>query len=65
MGRDPRVALYIVDLDDPYRSISIRGEVIEMTAEGALAFLDKKARLHWVVDEFPHNREKAHYLVKI
>ena len=47
MRRDPRVALSIVDPDDPYRSISIRGEVVEITAEGALAFLDEKARLHW------------------
>ncbi len=65
MQRDRRVALSIVDPDDPYRSISIRGEVVEMAEDGALAFLDEKARLHWDVDEFPHERDKDRYLVKI
>ena len=33
--RDPRVALSIVDPENPYRYIEIRGKVVEVTEEGA------------------------------
>ena len=33
--RDPRVALAIVDPDNPYRYLEIRGRVVEITEEGA------------------------------
>ena len=42
--RDPRVALSVVDRDDPYRMASVRGRVVE-TVEGddALAWMDRAA----------------------
>ena len=33
--RDPRVALSIVDPENPYRYIEIRGKVVEVTEKGA------------------------------
>jgi PPOX class probable F420-dependent enzyme len=33
--RDPRVALAIVDPENPYRYIEIRGKVVEVTEKGA------------------------------
>ena len=33
--RDPRVALVIIDPDNPYRYLEIRGRVVEITEEGA------------------------------
>ena len=40
MARDPRVALSIVDLENPYEQVLIRGRVIEVRADRDLAGLD-------------------------
>ncbi len=42
--RDRRVALSILDPDNPYRYIEVRGRVIEITAEGADAHIDRMAQ---------------------
>src|SRR5205823_14054040 len=42
--RDPRVALAIIDPDNPYRYLEIRGRVVEITDEGADANIDKLAK---------------------
>ncbi len=45
MRERPQVALDIVDPNDPYRYLQIRGEVVEITTEGArdhINFLSKK-----------------------
>ena len=39
--RDPRVALSVVNADDPYDTITILGRVLEMTREGADVHIDK------------------------
>jgi PPOX class probable F420-dependent enzyme len=41
LKRDPRVALCVFDLDDPYSKVLIRGRVIEITREGAEDHIDK------------------------
>jgi len=43
MRRDPRVAILAYDPRRPLRSLEIRGDVVEMTADGALAHLDHLA----------------------
>ena len=40
MRARPQVALVIMDLFSPYRFIQIRGEVVEVTEEGAKAHID-------------------------
>ena len=35
MRRDPRVGIDILDPDNPYRHLSIRGRVVDMTEKGA------------------------------
>jgi tRNA pseudouridine-54 N-methylase len=40
MRRNPRVALVILDPNDPYRYIQIRGKVVEITTEGAREHID-------------------------
>ena len=44
MRRDSRVALSILDPDDPYRRISIRGHVAEITHDGAEEHIDTLSR---------------------
>jgi PPOX class probable F420-dependent enzyme len=38
--RDPRVALSIVDLHDPYEEVQLRGRVVERRADPDLAIMD-------------------------
>jgi PPOX class probable F420-dependent enzyme len=40
----PRVALSILDPDDPYRYLGIQGEVVEITEEGATEHIHKLSR---------------------
>ncbi|MFN2189126.1 MAG: PPOX class F420-dependent oxidoreductase [Candidatus Promineifilaceae bacterium] len=46
IARDPRVTILAVDPNDPYRSIEIRGEVIEMSEEGGIEHIDELARIY-------------------
>ena len=51
--RDPRVAVSVVDPDNPYLSLMIRGRVSKSTNEGADAHIDKMAKKYMGVDEYP------------
>jgi len=52
--RDPRVAIAILDPDNPYRYMEVRGRVAEITQEGADASIDKLARKYLGVDKYPY-----------
>jgi PPOX class probable F420-dependent enzyme len=47
MRRDGRVALSILDPNDAYRRVSIRGRVVEVTTEGAHDHIDYLAQKYW------------------
>lgn len=51
--RDPRVAMAIVDPDNPYRYLEIRGKVVEITEQGADAHIDKMAKKYLDKDKYP------------
>ena len=51
--RDPRVAMAIVDPDNPYRYLEIRGKVEEITEQGADAHIDKMAKKYLDKDKYP------------
>jgi len=38
--RDPKVGVLVVDRDDPYRWVSVRGRVVDITPEGAREHID-------------------------
>lgn len=42
--RDPRVGVSMTDPDDPYRYVSVLGEVTETTTEGAREHIDELSR---------------------
>ena len=47
VARDPRVALSVVDRENPYRMASVRGRVVEtVQGEEALAWMDRMAERH-------------------
>jgi PPOX class probable F420-dependent enzyme len=54
MRRDPRVGLDIVDPDNPYRHVSIRGRVVDITEAGAEEHIDKLAKKYINQDRYPH-----------
>jgi PPOX class probable F420-dependent enzyme len=54
MRRDPRVAMDLLDPDNPYRHISIRGRVVDITEKGADEHIDKMAKKYIGQDRYPH-----------
>ncbi len=56
MRRDPRVALVILDPDNPYRYVEIRGRVVEITEEGADAHIDRLAKKYLGVETYPYRQ---------
>ena len=55
---DPKVGLSILDPDDPYRYVSIRGEVADVTEEGSVEHIDELARRYMDVEEYPHHGDE-------
>jgi PPOX class probable F420-dependent enzyme len=56
MRRDPRVAIAIIDPENPYRYIEIRGRVAEIVEQGADAHIDKMAKKYLGVDKYPYRQ---------
>jgi len=54
--RDPRVALAIIDPENPYRYLEIRGRVVEITEKGADAHIDKMAKKYLGADKYPYRQ---------
>ena len=52
--RDPRVAIAVMDPDDPYRYVEVRGQVREITEHGTDAHIDKMARKYLGQDKYPY-----------
>jgi PPOX class probable F420-dependent enzyme len=53
MRRDKRVALSIQDRDNPYRYLAVRGEVAEITENGADAHIDALAKKYLGKERYP------------
>jgi PPOX class probable F420-dependent enzyme len=51
--RDPRVGIDIVDPDNAYRHLSIRGRVVDITEKGADEHIDKLAKKYMGLDKYP------------
>lgn len=54
--RDPRVTITIVDPQNWYRYLEIRGRVVEITERGADEHIDKQAKKYLGVDKYPYRR---------
>ena len=54
MRRDSRVGLVILDPDNPYRHLSIRGKVVDITENGADAHIDKLSKKYINQDKYPY-----------
>lgn len=56
--RDPKVGLSILDPDDPYRFVSVRGEVEEVTEDGAIEHINELTERYMGRDEYPNLGEE-------
>jgi PPOX class probable F420-dependent enzyme len=54
MRRDKRVSLSILDPQNPYRYLEIRGTVEEITEEGAFEHIDKMAQKYLGREKYPN-----------
>ena len=54
MRRDPRVGLDLLDPENPYRHLSIRGRVVDITEQDADAHIDKMAKKYLGQDKYPY-----------
>jgi PPOX class probable F420-dependent enzyme len=55
---NPKVGLSVVDPDDPYRYVSVRGEA-ELVDDGAVEHIDELAARYMGVEEYPHHGEES------
>jgi PPOX class probable F420-dependent enzyme len=53
LKRDPRVAISIVNQENPYEHLLIQGKVADITKEGADENIDALAKRYMGVDEYP------------
>jgi PPOX class probable F420-dependent enzyme len=56
MSQNARVALAIIDPENPYRYVQIRGRVASVTEEGADAHIDAMAKKYLGQDKYPFSR---------
>lgn len=51
--RDPRVSVEVVDMDNPYNNVSVRGRVVEIRKQGADEHIDSLAKKYLGQDKYP------------
>ncbi|HKQ67729.1 MAG TPA: PPOX class F420-dependent oxidoreductase [Polyangiaceae bacterium] len=57
MRKNAMVSMSILDPDNPYRYIEVRGKVTEITEQGADDHIDKMAKKYMNKDKYPYRRE--------
>jgi hypothetical protein len=66
MAEGSRVALSILDPDNPYRYVQIRGTVVHATEAGAAAHIDSLAKKYLGKDVYPwHNAKDVRVIYEI
>lgn len=53
LARDKRVALAIMDPENPYRYLGLQGRVVEITEKGADQHIDKMAKKYLGKEKYP------------
>lgn len=62
--KDPTISVSMTDPDDPYRYLSVTGEVVETTTEGAREHADELA-YRYIDDDYPSEIQSERLLLKI
>jgi PPOX class probable F420-dependent enzyme len=66
ISKDPRVSISILDDENPYSMVTIKGRVIEQSTKGADEHIDKLARKYLNIDKYPgHSPQIKRVILKI
>lgn len=57
LQRDPRIALSIMDPENPYRYLEVRGKVVAVEPDPGNAFINSMAKKYVDQDVYPWTRE--------
>lgn len=65
--RDPTVSVTVLDPDDPYRYLTVRGEVVDITGEGAEEHINQLGRRYMDVDDYveTHGEGETRLILRI
>ena len=63
--RDPRVTMTIIDPENPYRYVEVRGRVIDITQEGARDSINKLAKKYLGKDVYPGPPDEVRVIYKV
>jgi PPOX class probable F420-dependent enzyme len=63
VDRDRRVSVSILDRDNPYRYVEIRGHVVEVEPDPEKQFIDRLAKQYLDADEYPNKDPNADRVV--
>ena len=64
LERDSRVAVTVIDMDNPYRYVQVRGRAT-LIDEGAKAHIDQLSRKYSGSDYAAHRADRARVIVRI
>jgi PPOX class probable F420-dependent enzyme len=56
MRRDARVSIAVIDPENPYRYLEVRGRVVEISEKGADQHIDKMAKKYLGKDSYPFRK---------
>src|SRR5438128_4647780 len=56
LRRDPRVALSVQNIENPYEYMQVAGRVIEITDQGGAEHIDKMAKKYMSQEKYPWNQ---------
>lgn len=63
--RNPNVAIALQDPDNPYRYVTVRGKVEQITLDGADAHIDSLAKKYIGQDRYPWRQGETRVIYKI
>ncbi len=61
--RDPRVSVEVVEQENPYSMLSVKGKVVGITADGADAHIDAMAKKYLGKDTYPFRQPGEERLI--
>ncbi|MGI0004563.1 MAG: PPOX class F420-dependent oxidoreductase [Candidatus Nitrosotenuis sp.] len=65
-ARDPRIAVSVMDHNNPYNVVTVRGKVVEQTAVQADEHVDRMAKKYLGVDKYPfRSPDEKRIIIKI
>ena len=65
--RDPRVAVTVIDSQNPFRTVVVRGTIVERTGhdQGAAGHINKLAKKYMRIDQYPLREGERRVILRI